>query len=140
MKKIITIPYDVYERLSKHNDNCTNSGPLKTDLTADSSLSDSGVESVTSRDIETRLTEILNSVLPFDKKRLLYTNLLRKFIDINKVYVDEPDKSPTNSFDPSSILTSILPKTVIKKGIGFLNYLELSLSITWDKNSGEVSL
>ena len=134
MKKFITIPYDVYERLlkSSNNPDSIESIPTKFDSTLQRK---STVENTVPEKIEFKLSEILNSEIPVSKKRMLYTDVLRKFIDVNETHTENESNNSVKEqdFNPSIILTDILPKTVIKKGISFLNYLNLNRDISWDK-------
>ena len=151
MRKFITLPYDVYERLRRYNEENENvdKGLLKNTVFADSLYPKTTIENATSESIDFKLNEILKSKLPDDKKRILYSDLLRKYIDINEPLTEISKSSIStnsseethglNEFNPQSILEDILPKTLIKKGIGFLNYLTLNPDISWD-SVGTVSI
>ena len=145
MKKFITLPYDVYERLTKNvNLNSNTDTGIKENILIEPLSPQSTTVYTTPENIETRLNTILKRTdLPIDKKRLLYTDILRKYIDINEpAQVLKPiaDSDPKeDKFNPLPILSDVLPKTLLRKGNGFVNYLFSNTDISWDK-SGSVSI
>ena len=135
MKKFITLPYDVYEQLMRSNE-CPEKNILLFDGNASSKTTTDYTEIPNT---EAKLNDILNSKLSEDKKRTLYTDVLRRYIDLHDTTRQDTGSINNEIYDPLPILTDILPKTIIKKGVSFLNYLSSNSEISWDK-IGTVSI
>ena len=129
MKKYITLPYDMYEKMVKYSQ--MNNNDENKVILEPVAISNQTTDFTSILDIENKLKQILNSNQPEDKKILLYTQLLQRFIDLNRPSDFSNQKS---NYDVETILTNILPKYCVKKGLGFLRFLKTLQNISWDNN------
>lgn len=131
MKKYIVIPHDTYERLSS----------AKEDLR--SRLADS----------ERKLYDIMKMEISLDEKRILYLQALQKFLHENdvlqkpvKLKLEEDMLNSHIETDVTAvkdrfhgILSVVLPKTLVSKGLTLYDYLVSLPAIKWDVK-GKVSI
>ena len=116
MKKYIVLPYNVYEKI----------------LTNGNSQQDFIKEN--------NLKNILNENKPANVKRILYQQELQKVINNNKnlnANISNDKNNILNTEKYLDLLKTILPKTLIGKGICLFEYLRDSPHFTWSDN-GEI--
>ena len=124
MRKYIILPSEEYQKL------------IKKSLRGHEKDLSVPLDELPAKSLDEKLKAIMHMDESDDKKRILYSQLLQKKIDAERLDLnlsDSPDQAE-NSRDLKDLLTNILPKSFVKNAIGLLHFMLNSGTLKWDDN------
>lgn len=154
MRKYVILPYNIYERLNKKENNIL---PITNVTTKENEVNEIVLTDV-HKPIELELQQIItDKVTNIDEKRLLYTQILQKLIEQLKTpsntstFVRETNFSNSDSENKNAsasiekddkklldVAESLINKTFSQqsktKGLGILEFLHNAPDFTWNEN------